>query len=68
MKLTPCKDCKDRKVGCHAVCQKYISWQNERKELQKKQQKENVYIKSSMYSLGDVNLSYKHFSSKRTDR
>lgn len=23
----PCKDCPDRKVGCHSVCKKYIEWQ-----------------------------------------
>jgi hypothetical protein len=22
----PCKDCKDRKVGCHAKCEKYIKY------------------------------------------
>lgn len=21
-----CKDCKDRKVGCHSECPKYIEW------------------------------------------
>lgn len=23
----PCKDCKDRNVGCHSTCQKYIEFQ-----------------------------------------
>lgn len=22
----PCKDCPDRKVGCHSECKKYIEW------------------------------------------
>lgn len=22
----PCKDCPDRKVGCHSVCEKYLEW------------------------------------------
>lgn len=22
-KITPCKDCKDREVGCHGKCEKY---------------------------------------------
>lgn len=26
MRETPCKNCKDRKVGCHAVCENYIEW------------------------------------------
>ena len=23
---TPCRDCEERTVGCHAVCEKYIAW------------------------------------------
>lgn len=22
----PCKDCKDRKVGCHSTCESYKAW------------------------------------------
>lgn len=32
MKLAPCKDCPDRCVGCHAVCEKYITWNKEHTE------------------------------------
>lgn len=28
----PCKDCPDRYVGCHAVCQRYIQFDTENKE------------------------------------
>ena len=24
-----CKDCKNRKVGCHADCKKYLNWKKE---------------------------------------
>lgn len=24
--MTPCKLCEDRKVGCHASCERYIAW------------------------------------------
>lgn len=24
--IAPCKDCKDRVVGCHSVCEKYITY------------------------------------------
>lgn len=26
---TPCRDCKERVLGCHATCQKYIDWKKE---------------------------------------
>lgn len=29
MIIPPCKDCPDRKVGCHSVCEKYIEWQKD---------------------------------------
>ena len=29
MKSAPCKDCKERIVGCHSVCLKYINWDYE---------------------------------------
>lgn len=25
----PCKDCQDRKVGCHSVCEKYKEFEKE---------------------------------------
>ena len=25
-RLPPCKDCADRHAGCHAECEKYLSW------------------------------------------
>lgn len=32
----PCRDCKDRHVGCHARCERYIAFNEEQKELRKK--------------------------------
>ena len=26
MPICPCRKCQDRKVGCHAACQKYADW------------------------------------------
>lgn len=26
MTKAPCKDCTDRHAGCHAGCEKYLSW------------------------------------------
>lgn len=34
-KLSPCKGCEDRVVGCHSVCERYITWKAERDELKK---------------------------------
>ena len=33
MRVNPCKDCHDRYVGCHASCGAYLSWSEERREL-----------------------------------
>lgn len=32
MKLSPCKDCPDRYLGCHSECEKYIEFQKSRAE------------------------------------
>ena len=39
--LAPCKDCPDRVLGCHSVCEKYIAFDKYRKELLAKKSKEN---------------------------
>lgn len=36
----PCKDCQDRKPGCHSKCEKYASYKEKRK-------KENDVIESN---------------------
>ena len=28
----PCKDCSERFIGCHAICEKYGTWSVEREE------------------------------------
>lgn len=37
--LTPCKGCEDRVVGCHSVCDKYITWKAKRDEIKKEMTK-----------------------------
>ena len=27
----PCRHCTDRQVGCHAVCERYLNWEQEHK-------------------------------------
>ncbi len=34
-KLPPCKGCDERVIGCHSVCERYITWKAERDELKK---------------------------------
>lgn len=34
-KLPPCKGCEDRVIGCHSVCERYITWKAERYEIKK---------------------------------
>lgn len=36
MIASPCKDCKDRKLSCHSVCEKYLKFKNELAELKEK--------------------------------
>ena len=35
----PCKDCKDRHIGCHGKCEKYLEY---KKELQKVKYQEKI--------------------------
>lgn len=30
MRLSPCKGCEDRFVGCHDTCEKYQEWRHEK--------------------------------------
>jgi hypothetical protein len=32
----PCRGCDDRHTGCHAECEKYLSWSNERREARER--------------------------------
>lgn len=43
MVISPCKDCEDRQVGCHAKCEKYRLYKQELDGL-KKSDKQDVYL------------------------
>ena len=51
-KGNPCKDCKDRQVGCHGKCKAYIDFKENAEKLKEKMQKEadaaNSCFKGSM--------------------
>lgn len=38
----PCKDCPDRKVGCHSQCEKYKAWRAEYDKLKEKIRQDHV--------------------------
>lgn len=40
--MTPCMDCKDRKVGCHATCERYQGWNRSRKAILDKRLKAHL--------------------------
>lgn len=43
----PCKDCKDRHVGCHGMCSDYQEWRKMYTELQK-----NIRYKKHQKGIG----------------
>ena len=38
---SPCKDCPDRKLGCHSICEKYIEYTKQNEEIRLKKAREN---------------------------
>ena len=42
MLKSPCKNCEDRVVGCHANCKSYIDWAKEHNEAKEKDRKEKI--------------------------
>lgn len=43
MSKSPCKDCKDRELGCHAKCDKYIAF---KMDSEKEKEERRVYIEN----------------------
>lgn len=40
--ICPCKNCNDRKVGCHSICDKYIEWTSSNEKIREKEKITNV--------------------------
>lgn len=38
----PCKDCKDRQLGCHSICQKYIDFKKEQEVINLAKRKDTI--------------------------
>lgn len=39
----PCKDCEDRHLGCHSMCNKYILFDTERKQILLEERKRTLF-------------------------
>lgn len=42
MRITVCKDCEDREIGCHGKCERYIKERDAREELMAMAKKEKA--------------------------
>ena len=56
MGAAPCKDCKDRRVGCHADCSKpeLVEWQNKQERIKANRREaarelQDYYYKDNRY-------------------
>jgi hypothetical protein len=48
IKYSPCKDCNERKEGCHSKCPKYMKFKillEQEKRKEKKEKQENAWYK-----------------------
>lgn len=43
----PCKNCKDRKLKCHADCERYLKWCKKKEEIKKEMKYEKANYDSS---------------------
>ena len=55
MTTPPCKDCPDRKIGCHAKCEKYIAFRRERDEYNRKHTVEVEVLGSMNRRIAETN-------------
>lgn len=44
MSNAPCKDCSERKVGCHSQCEKYKLYADELHEISEKEKKDKSWL------------------------
>lgn len=40
--MSPCKDCQDRYIGCHAVCKLYREYVKEMEDIRKRRRRKNM--------------------------
>lgn len=51
MKKDVCRDCKERKVGCHADCEKYNTWAKANRE-EKRELRNNELALEARWNYG----------------
>ena len=59
MQFKSCINCKDRKVGCHSICEKYLNEVKENEKLKEKKRIENNirgYISTKYSKIRDYNI------------
>ena len=44
----PCLDCEERTVGCHAACDSFIQWSEQRKK-QREERNKSITLNSQAY-------------------
>lgn len=60
--IAPCKDCGSREIGCHAKCEKYLAFAEEREAIN---HEKNILMKTTEFSKSyRKNLAY--LSAKRS--
>ena len=64
MRHAPCKDCRNRHMGCHSVCDSYAEWVEYRKELKEKNNIENETSVRS-FRINNIYRSIKRKGKKR---
>ena len=47
MKICPCRDCQDRKLGCHSECDKYKDWSE-----WNQQQRDKLHRQATIANIG----------------
>lgn len=64
MKDAPCKNCQERFLSCHAVCQRYKDWKEDNDKTRKKQQK----AKAAEWEIDSVHFDGREKALKRLHR
>ena len=54
MSECPCRDCPNRKIGCHGKCEKYQGWNKEHSQLNK-----NIRRKKHQKGIGWLGEHYR---------
>ena len=39
----PCRNCEERRVGCHAECERYLTWAKARREARERDYDKRIY-------------------------